>query len=96
METREKFVQKAKDNIHAINQKIDRLQEAAEKAPKETKKKYDAQREDFQKKRQNIEYRLEELRGGSEEAWEDIKSGVDLAVEDLKTAVESAVDRLKH
>jgi predicted nucleic acid-binding Zn-ribbon protein len=95
METREAFINKVSEHLRELSAKIDEMKVQASLGKAEARDEYERHIDALNKRKQDAERRLTEMRGAGEEAWKDLKTGIDAAMDDLKKAAQSAAAKLR-
>lgn len=85
------FRQATEAKLAEYDQKIDQLQESAEKLGGDAKVKAEQQLAALRRKRDAVSEQMEELVDSGGSAWDQLKSGIDAAMEDLVDAYNNAV-----
>ena len=80
------FSEKTETKLAEYEEKINQLQEDAEKLEGDAKAEAEEQLAALRQKRDEIAEKLKELGSSSASAWEQIKTGIDSAMEDLAKA----------
>ena len=95
MGKRELYIDKLAAQLKEWSVKIDALKARADKAAAETKIELNKQVEVLNKKRQEADEKLHQIKEASEDAWESLRAGTEKAWGDLKEAVGSAIEKFK-
>jgi malate synthase len=94
METKESYLKQMKTKFDDLNNKwnIERnkLENKAQHAKAEVKKKFEDQLKILQEKREKMRRKLDQIDNAGEDAWKDIKEGVDKAWQSLNEAIKKA------
>ncbi|MCR9262438.1 MAG: hypothetical protein NXH95_22215 [Pseudomonadaceae bacterium] len=95
MASREDYIEKAKNQLDALNNKLDKLEAKAERASGELKNEIHQELNDLRASRTQVEGKLHELRSAGDAAWDDVKIGLEMAWKSLSESVDSAAQRFK-
>jgi hypothetical protein len=94
METKDSYSKKMKAKFDALNDKwqIDckKLENRAQHAKAEVKKKFEEQKQLLKKSREKMNLKLNQIDHAGEASWKDIKKGVDNAWQTLNEAIKKA------
>lgn len=85
------FRQATETKLGEYDEKIDRLQESAEKLGGDAKTKTERQMAALRQKRDAVSEKMKELGASGGSAWDQFKPGIDAAMEDLVSAYNNAV-----
>ena len=93
MPHKDAYVQKLHAKLDEWNSEIVKLKAKADKVEAESRLEYQKEIETLQKKSDEAEEKLAEVRQASEGAWEDLKSGIQNAWDSMEKALKSARSR---
>ena len=91
MQTREDYVEKAKDQLDALNAEIDELEAKVKAASDEAQENYKVQVAQLRGEYENLKDKLADVRAAGEEAGEDLREDV----EDVYKALTSSINYFK-
>ncbi|WP_028574419.1 hypothetical protein [Desulfonatronovibrio hydrogenovorans] len=92
---RDAYVQKIKGKIDEWNAELDRLSAKADQAEGEARIKYQRQMEELQQKQNDLNDKLEKLKGAGDSAWEELKEGIERSWETWKHSFAKAKSEFK-
>ena len=81
---RDEFVNKAQEDMDAINVKMEELKKKMQEETGEAKAKLEQQIQKLEPERQVAEEKLAALKSATGEAWKDLKADVEAAIDRLK------------
>jgi len=67
---RDQFVEKMKKQLDDINAQLTKFEEQADEAGEEARANYDAQVDKLREQAKNMQVKLDEFRGASEDSWD--------------------------
>ena len=95
MSSRDEYIEKAKSQLDALNNKLDKLEKKADQASGDTKAEIRRELDELQATRTKAQAKLRELRAASDGAWEDVKIGLEMAWKSFSQSIDSAAERFK-
>jgi chromosome segregation ATPase len=93
MTDKKAYADKLSAEIEKWDSEIGVMRAKAKSASADARIEYDRQINDLEKRRDELDAKLDELRNSSGNAWDDIKDGVDRAWKNMSSAVQNATDR---
>lgn len=95
MSDKKAYTRKLEAEIEEWNAEIGLLRAKAKSASADAQLEYEQQIDDLERKRDEMDDKLQELNNASAGAWEDVKRGVNRAWKDMTAAVEGAASRFR-
>jgi uncharacterized coiled-coil DUF342 family protein len=95
MASREDYIEKAKNQLDALNNKLDKLEAQADRVSGNAKAEILQELDDLKASRARVEEKLHELRSAGDAAWDDVKIGLEMAWKSLSESVDTAARRFK-
>ena len=96
MDKKEEYIRKLEAQLREWSSKIDELQIKADRMKADARVKYKESFETWDKRKEQAQIKLKELKEGSGPAWEEFKTGIENAWQELKTAFDNAIAKLKQ
>lgn len=95
MSSKDAYRDRLEAQLNEWQAKIDLLKARAERAEADSRIAYHEQIEALQKRREEMQSRLADLRASSEDAWAEIKDGTESAWKALDAAFSRALERFR-
>jgi uncharacterized coiled-coil DUF342 family protein len=92
---RQAYADKLRAEIEEWNAEIGLLRAKAKSATADTRIEYERHINDLEKRRDELDAKLEEISQSGSGAWDDIKRGADRAWKEMSDAVKNAVNRFQ-
>lgn len=92
---RKAYADKLRAEIEEWNAEIGLLRAKAKSATADTRVEYERHINDLERRRDDLDAKLEEVSRSGSGAWEDIKRGADQAWKEMSDAVKNAVNRFQ-
>ena len=95
MASREDYIEKAKNQLDALNNKLDKFEQKADRLSGDARADIYKELDDLRAARRRAEAKLHELQSAGDAAWDDVKAGLELAWQSVSESGESAAQRFK-
>lgn len=95
MSSKDAYRDRLEAQLNEWQAKIDVLKARAERAEADSRIAYREQIDALQKRREEMQSRLDELRRMGEDAWTEMKAGTESAWKDMEAAVSRALERFR-
>jgi hypothetical protein len=95
MEAKQAYEEKTEAQLKQLNARKELLRAKAEEAKADAKIEYVEQLEKLERRQQEAEARLNELRGSGRQAWRELKDGVDNAVTEFERSLTQALSQFE-
>lgn len=94
-QNKDQYLARLQNLMHSMDDELDDLRQQARTATGDAKKELNREIADLQKRRDELQARMPEIKKASAEAWNDLKKGFSEAAEDFQKAWEKARSRFK-
>lgn len=96
MNEKERYMDEVDTKIKQWNARIDELKAKAEVAESQNRRAILEKVDELQRKRRELEQKVQKIRTAGEGAWSDLKNSTKKAVNDLEQGIQSAFSKLKE